>query len=176
MVPEHRAGRRGRCPICGQMVIVPVRNPEPSPREKRAWDAGGTQEPMVDPGVLATLGFSDSEGSQNITPGIGSQFIVEEAGPDWPHQRGVVGEAELRAALAGLDPRRTAVMICGPAGMTTAVADKAAAQGVPLRLVHYERFDYAGGGRSRRDRAITLAFWTMAAVVLAAGTAFALRG
>lgn len=78
MVPEHRTGRRGRCPICGQMVIVPVRNPEPSQREKRAWDAGGAQEPTVDPNVLATLGFSDDEGPQNIGAAVGSQFTVEE--------------------------------------------------------------------------------------------------
>ncbi|HUY36537.1 MAG TPA: hypothetical protein VMV69_27625 [Pirellulales bacterium] len=39
---DHRAGKKGRCPICHQKVIVPVPNPQPSGIEKRSWDALGT--------------------------------------------------------------------------------------------------------------------------------------
>jgi len=68
MTPEQRAGKRGCCPICGQMVIVPVRNPGPSQRETQDWDAARAQGPTVDPGVLATLGFSDEDVSSTAQP------------------------------------------------------------------------------------------------------------
>ena len=37
--PDHRAGKKGRCPTCQQRVIVPAPNPIPSGREKRDWNA-----------------------------------------------------------------------------------------------------------------------------------------
>jgi len=33
-VPDERAGKKGRCPVCHQRVIAPVPNPEPSGRPK----------------------------------------------------------------------------------------------------------------------------------------------
>jgi len=40
---DHRSGKKGRCPVCHQKIIVPVPNPEPSGSEKRSWDAPGPQ-------------------------------------------------------------------------------------------------------------------------------------
>ncbi|MEX2559823.1 MAG: hypothetical protein WD403_07900, partial [Pirellulales bacterium] len=39
-VPDHRAGKKGRCPRCHQRVIVPVSDPRPSGQTKRSWNAG----------------------------------------------------------------------------------------------------------------------------------------
>lgn len=47
-VPDHRAGKRGRCPTCQQRVIVPVPNPIPSGREKRDWDASAADRIELD--------------------------------------------------------------------------------------------------------------------------------
>ncbi|MBL9094871.1 MAG: hypothetical protein JNL96_26870 [Planctomycetaceae bacterium] len=34
VVPDARAGKKGRCPVCNQLVIAPVPNPQPSGRPK----------------------------------------------------------------------------------------------------------------------------------------------
>jgi hypothetical protein len=34
VVPDDRAGKKGRCPLCHQKVIAPVPNPQPSGRAK----------------------------------------------------------------------------------------------------------------------------------------------
>lgn len=47
-VPDHRAGKKGRCPKCQQRVIVPVPNPIPSGREKRHWDASPDERIEID--------------------------------------------------------------------------------------------------------------------------------
>lgn len=33
-VPDERAGKKGRCPVCHQKVYVPIANPQPSSRDK----------------------------------------------------------------------------------------------------------------------------------------------
>jgi hypothetical protein len=35
-VPDERSGKKGRCPICQQRVIIPVLEPQPSGKQKRA--------------------------------------------------------------------------------------------------------------------------------------------
>lgn len=35
VVPDERSGKKGRCPICNQLVIAPVPNPQPSGRPKQ---------------------------------------------------------------------------------------------------------------------------------------------
>jgi hypothetical protein len=103
MVPDAREGKRGRCPICGQMVIVPVCIPDPSQREKRSWDAGNSQGPAVDPGVLATLGFSDDEGAASASPGLVTQFTVEEAAAS-PASAAPTAKTPLPAAAPAATP------------------------------------------------------------------------
>ena len=34
VVPDERAGKKGRCPACHQLVIAPVPNPQPSGKGK----------------------------------------------------------------------------------------------------------------------------------------------
>ncbi|MGC3970018.1 MAG: hypothetical protein QM775_22640 [Pirellulales bacterium] len=35
VVPDERAGKKGRCPVCEQLVIVPVADPRPSGKGKQ---------------------------------------------------------------------------------------------------------------------------------------------
>jgi len=39
-VPDERAGKKGRCPVCHQRVIAPVPNPQPSGRPKQPSPLG----------------------------------------------------------------------------------------------------------------------------------------
>lgn len=46
-VPDDRAGKKGRCPICHQRVYVPVPNPQPSGKSKSPspLEAGQAADP-----------------------------------------------------------------------------------------------------------------------------------
>lgn len=92
-----------------------------------------------------------------------------------PLRRGPVGPAHLREALHGLDPSRTGVLICGPGGLTTAAADGMHDLGVPLELIHYERFDYDEKQGARKDHQTLRRFRLLGVLVLAAVLAFTLR-
>lgn len=158
------AGGVGVAPIMGLLRDLQARGDK---RPVRLIYAAGSPATMIDPkAVLAEAPDLDFK----------AQFVVEQADEGWPYATGLVDDAVLAVAFDGLDPARTAVMMCGPAPMTAALADKAKALGVPLHLIHYERFDYSGGHRSRKDWLITASFWAMAVSVLAVGTLFALRG
>jgi predicted ferric reductase len=102
-------------------------------------------------------------------------FLVDTPSPDWANGIGPVTPAHLQEALAGLDPERVAAMICGPGAMMTAVTDGLHALGVPYPNIRYERFDYAAGAPSGKDRRVMAGFWVMALAIAAAGVAFALR-
>ena len=52
-VPDARAGKKGRCPLCQQKVIVPVSNPRPSGRPK----LGEGKEIILDEILAAELGI-----------------------------------------------------------------------------------------------------------------------
>ncbi len=65
VVPDHRAGKKGRCPTCYQRVIVPVPNPAPSGKDKKDWDAPGITASAGGAGDMqAGLGFFDGAGQQ----------------------------------------------------------------------------------------------------------------
>lgn len=40
-VPDDRAGKKGRCPVCHQRVYVPVADPRPSGKPKTPSPLGG---------------------------------------------------------------------------------------------------------------------------------------
>ena len=101
-------------------------------------------------------------------------WLLTEDGPTEPDMaQGRLTPERLRAMLAGLDPAQTKAMICGPGPMVVAVSDALLDLGMPMANVVYERFDYAGGARSRQDRARTRAFVSVGAGlgVLVAGFA-----
>lgn len=107
--------------------------------------------------------------------GIAPMLVVDRA-PTGPDQRqGPVGRAHLAEALEGLEPARTAALVCGPTGFMTAVADGLHGLGVPVGNLAYERFDYRGGTVSARDRRILAVFRAIAAAVVLACVLFALR-
>jgi predicted ferric reductase len=56
--------------------------------------------------------------------------------------RGVLDEAVLRDALAGLDPGGTMALVCGPTPMMLAVAATLERLGLKPGAIRYERFDY----------------------------------
>jgi predicted ferric reductase len=157
------AGGAGIAPMLGILRDLAARR---DARPVRLLYGGRDRDDLIDPAQILSIGaLLDFEG----------QFFIEKAEEGWPYQTGRVGPTELARALRGLVPRRTAVMICGPGPMTAAIADAAERLDVPPKLIRYERFDYAGGHRARKDKRATAAFWGLALLILAVGTAFALR-
>lgn len=59
VVPDHRAGKKGRCPTCQQKVLIPDGSARPAGPGRSALLAGpdGPIRPEPDPHAL--LGFSD---------------------------------------------------------------------------------------------------------------------
>jgi predicted ferric reductase len=102
-------------------------------------------------------------------------FFVDETPSSGPLQQGPIGPAQVEQAIGGLDPARIAVMICGPGGMISAMADVAHDLGVPLANIRYERFDYRSGPASVKDRRMLTRFRAMALTILVGVVAFALR-
>jgi hypothetical protein len=77
IVPDHRAGKRGRCPKCRQRVIVPVPDPVPSGREKREWNAAAKDRIELDESPPAAV--------QTAPPAAGAApatFAAEPAASD----------------------------------------------------------------------------------------------
>lgn len=90
-------------------------------------------------------------------------------------RQGPVRTEHLREALDGLDPARCGVLICGPGGLTTAAADGLHGLGVPLDLIHYERFDYDEKAGAIKDRQTLRRFRLIGGAVLVLTALFTLR-
>lgn len=157
------AGGVGIAPMLGILEDLAERA---DPRPVRLIYAMRNAAAMLDPelldpplerlGIRPILLADDPQGSDRLRPGP-------------------LAPAHLAEALQGLDPRTTGVLICGPGGMTTAAADGLHALGIPLPLIHYERFDYDEKAGSAKDRAILRRFRLIGAAALLAALAFALR-
>lgn len=89
--------------------------------------------------------------------------------------QGPITTTHLRAALAETPSDRCAAMICGPGGMTTNVTDTLHALGLPLAMIHYERFDYDDEAGSVKDRQILNRFRLLGFATGLAALVFALR-
>ena len=104
-------------------------------------------------------------------------WLVSEDGPfDADMTEGRLTEARLAEMLDGLDPARTKALICGPGPMVVGVSDSLLDLGMPMANVIYERFDYAGGARSRQDRQRTRNILSVGAGLGLAVAGFALTG
>ncbi|MCI5077883.1 ferredoxin reductase family protein [Oricola sp.] len=102
--------------------------------------------------------------------------ILLDRGPLGPNQRqGPITREHLAEALEGLDPRDTAVMICGPGGMMSAVCQGVTGLGVPPAHIRYERFDYRQGPSTAKDRQVIRNFRLLAMVIGLAVLGFAFR-
>jgi len=157
------AGGAGIAPIMGLLRDLAANGDK---RPVRLVYAGRTPNELVSPQLIeAEAGDLDFR----------RQCIVEHAEPDWPHQIGLADRACLTGALDGLPTDRTAALICGPGPMVAAVSDTLEQLGLSSSLIRYERFDYAGGYRSAKDKRVTMAFRVVGAAILAIGTVFALR-
>jgi len=103
-------------------------------------------------------------------------MILLDKEPSGPGQRqGPITRDHLVEALKGIDPQDTAVMICGPGGMMSAVCDCVTGLGVPPANIRYERFDYRTGPSTAKDRQVIRNFRMLALAMGAATLAFALR-
>jgi predicted ferric reductase len=103
-------------------------------------------------------------------------FVLEDPPADWNGESGIVDEALLERAIAGLRPARTLSMACGPTAFMTSTADTLINLGLEPDNVHYERFDYDEGALSRLDIAQRWRFRALGAALLLGTLGFALRG
>lgn len=93
-------------------------------------------------------------------------WLLSEDGPLEPDMtEGRLTPERLEQMLDGLDPASTKALICGPGPMVVGVSDALLDLGMPMGNVIYERFDYAGGLRSRQDRARTRGFLSVGGVL-----------
>ena len=106
---------------------------------------------------------------------IAFTFLVESAADGWPYETGRIDQARLKTAFGQSQPDSVAVLVCGPGGMIASITDMLNDLGVPLASIHYERFDYADGVQSRRDRRLNLIFWSMGGLIISAMAVFSLR-
>jgi len=103
-------------------------------------------------------------------------IILLDKGPLGPGQRqGPITGDHLAEAMGGLDPMDTAVMICGPGGMMSAVCSGVTGLGVPPAQIRYERFDYRAGSSTAKDRAVIRNFRVLAMAIGVAVLGFVLR-
>ncbi len=157
------AGGVGIAPILGILRELAARGDR---RPVRLIYAGARPETMLAPErIVAEGGGLD----------LKATFLAEEAGENWPYERGRVTAAVVSTALAGLDPGRVEAMLCGPGAMMCAVCDLLGQAGVPLSAIRYERFDYADKARSAKDRRLLAGFAAIGAAVTAAIVAFSLN-
>lgn len=157
------AGGVGLAPILSMLEDLARRG---DPRPVRFIYAARDAEAMVDPATFAPhLEKLDAR----------ALFLLDRE-PLGPGQRlGPVGNEHLAEAMDGLDLKDTAVMICGPGGMMTAMCRGLTAMGVPQAHIRYERFDYKGGAATAKDRAIIRNFRLLALAIGLAVLAFVVR-
>ncbi|RBI87457.1 iron reductase [Rhodosalinus halophilus] len=132
------AAGAGIAPIMGLLRDLAARR---DPRPVRLGYAAGRP---------ANMGCLDEIAGHGERLDLDSLLVVEEGGPGWRGETGLLDRSRLSRLLEGLDPEQCVAMICGPGPMVTAVCDTLLELGVPMECVIYERFDYAGG-RSRQD-------------------------
>ena len=102
-------------------------------------------------------------------------WLLSEDPADTPDiKQGRLTRTRLSEMLTGLPPDTTKALICGPGPMVAVVSDMLLEAGMPMTNVIYERFDYAGGARSRQDRARTRRILSIGGALLAIVTGFAL--
>lgn len=88
---------------------------------------------------------------------------------------GTLNRETIAKMMDGLNPRNTLAMICGPPAMMSATTDLLSEQGLPLRMIRYERFDYADTPPSRKDRLVTRVFLGLATVIAGGMILFVFR-
>lgn len=159
------AGGLGVAPILSILLDLAQRGER---RPVRVILAARSPEVMVDPALIDPPAAA-----------LGARVIRLADDPGDPPRpgllRGPLRAEHLRAALEGLDPARTGALICGPPALITAASDGLATLGLPMPLIHYERFDYAAAFASRKDRQVLNRFRLLGLAMVLAALAFTLR-
>ena len=150
------AGGVGIAPIMGLLRDLVARR---DPRPVRLGYAAGT------PANFACL--AEIEAAGNVLD-LRTMLVSEEGADGFGGIVGRLDRQRLGELLQGLDPKRTAALMCGPGPMVTAVSDTLLDLGLPSGNVVYERFDYGGGISSRQDRQRALRFTAIGAALAAA--------
>lgn len=88
----------------------------------------------------------------------GEAILLAESGGGPGIETGRPAAIHLERALAGWDRGTVTALICGPDAMMTWASDALEDLGLRPGRIRYERFDYAAGRLSRRDRRLLRAF------------------
>ena len=157
------AGGVGLAPILSMLEDLAE---QPDPRPVRLAYAARDADALVDPqGFVPYLEKLDAR----------AMILLDRAPIGATHRQGPIGREHLFEILDGLDPKNTAVMICGPGGMMSAVCSGLTGLGVPPRNIRYERFDYRAGPVTAKDRSIIRNFRLLAVGIAIAMIAFVMR-
>ena len=134
------AGGAGIAPIMGLLRDLVARR---DPRPVRLAYAAGRPENMA---------CLDEIAGAAAVLDLRVMLVSEAVDPSGRAETGLLDAPRLARLLEGLVPETSVAMICGPGPMVSAVSDGLLRQGMPMRNVVYERFDYAGALGARKDR------------------------
>lgn len=134
------AGGAGIAPIMGLLRDLVARR---DPRPVRLAYAVGRPENMA---------CLDEIAAAATVLDLRVMLISEAPDPSGGAETGLLDAPRLARLLEGLTLDTCVAMICGPGPMVSAVSDGLLGQGLPMRNVVYERFDYAGALGARKDR------------------------
>ena len=157
------AGGVGLAPILSMLADLARRG---ETRPVRFVYAARDAAALVDPAVFAP--YLERLDSRSLI-----LLDHEPLGPD--QRKGPISRDHLAEIMDGLDVGDTAVMICGPGGMMSAVCGGMTSLGVPPEHIRYERFDYRAGPSTAKDRAVIRNFRLLALAIAIAVVGFALR-
>lgn len=111
-------------------------------RDLAARPAAGAVRLVYGAWTAERLLYRDELARTAAERGFGLFLRVDEGPLCAGATRGILDAAILREALAGLDPKATVAMVCGPTPMMLAVAATLERLGMPPGAIRYERFDY----------------------------------
>jgi predicted ferric reductase len=134
------AGGAGIAPIMGLLRDLVARR---DPRPVRLAYAAGRPE---------NLACLDEIAAAAAVLDLRVMLVCEALDASGRAETGLLDAPRLARLLEGLVPETCVAMICGPGAMVSAVSDGLLGQGLPMRNVVYERFDYAGALGARKDR------------------------
>jgi predicted ferric reductase len=124
---------------------------------------------------LAQLAAQDELDALARRSGLEVHYLLNEPPPGWPGLRGIADEANLARVVPAARAPQCLFFVCGPPGMIDCVELALARLGVPLSRIVSERFHYASGVTTPRERLIRAVLALVAAAQLLAVLVFALR-
>lgn len=109
VAPDHRAGKKGRCPTCQQRVIVPVPTPRPSGRQKRPANSARVDPMHVANSSALAVGLRNAPAAAPAFPAAGQQEPRVDQPPALPPSAGAFLAPPQAAAPFAPSPARVLV-------------------------------------------------------------------